>query len=160
MGGAFIVMPLNKLRLWQGSNSKGENGFSDYERACNVTDYLGLLEVDGTSCLVLADEPLMTTWYQITCNKGFLFRWVYGSSIAEVERHFPVLTDHIVFENNELLFKVNSQKLCLFDSALTSLDANFKSICFELNIGSYKIKTGFFEPNSSTKILVHELSQA
>lgn len=61
MGGPLIVVPVSALEHWAGcSESWGEEGVhDDYDRACDVEGYAGVLNVGtgGAQALVLADNP-------------------------------------------------------------------------------------------------------
>jgi len=64
---------------------------TDYDRACDVEGYLGLLDIGAGHGLVLGDDPNATAW-QAYANSGdgeevvggILIRWVYANSEADV----------------------------------------------------------------------------
>jgi hypothetical protein len=64
MGGPLIAIPASALAAWHGCAEDGivlsdADTPDDYDRACDVEDLAGVIEVgaDGAQALVLADEP-------------------------------------------------------------------------------------------------------
>ncbi|MFJ4572546.1 Imm21 family immunity protein [Streptomyces sp. NPDC088846] len=55
-GGPFLVVPHAALSHWTGTEG-------DYDRACEMTDLVGVLELpDEAEAFVLGDEPLPTAY--------------------------------------------------------------------------------------------------
>ncbi|WP_327234770.1 immunity 21 family protein [Streptomyces sp. NBC_01317] len=74
-GGPFVVLPASRLTHWLGSNG------SDYEAACEVEEYLGLVRVGAPELeatgLVVADEPLPAVYIpDLKC----VLQWQYAPS--------------------------------------------------------------------------------
>ncbi|MGW8437830.1 Imm21 family immunity protein [Nocardiopsis sp. NPDC055879] len=66
LGGPLIVIPCDLLESWNGS----EDG--DYERACKVESYAGVISVGGGEALVLGGTPDLTAY--IPYHRSFV-RW-------------------------------------------------------------------------------------
>ncbi|MFE2945299.1 Imm21 family immunity protein [Streptomyces sp. NPDC059255] len=84
MGGPLIVLPDSCVSTWGGCTEDGsvlgeEDGCDDYDRACAVDGWAGVIAVgEGVAtALVLADEPAMTCFMP----EGLLFvRWLAADS--------------------------------------------------------------------------------
>jgi hypothetical protein len=93
-GGPLVVLPRALLAAWRGTDDPlpGEaieatfrwnpgGVATDYDRACDVRDYAGVIAVGSGEALVLADEPLPTTW--LPGHRGGVFvRWRFGPDEA------------------------------------------------------------------------------
>jgi len=95
-GGPLLVLPCSLLSAWRGTDDpspgeKVEATFrwnpagvaTDYDRACDVSDFAGVIPVGSGEALVLADEPLPTTWLPAG-DGGSLARWRFGPDQASV----------------------------------------------------------------------------
>ncbi|ARF59234.1 hypothetical protein B1H19_04695 [Streptomyces gilvosporeus] len=91
-GGPLIVVPKSSVNAWGGSTADravlgGFDGpFSspgDYDRACEVEGWAGVISVgaDGAMALVLADEPATTCFVP---EKLMFVRWLAADSEAEL----------------------------------------------------------------------------
>ncbi|WP_028662150.1 Imm21 family immunity protein [Saccharomonospora iraqiensis] len=60
-GGPLIAIPESVLGRWFGAFG-GTTDVEDYDRACSIYDYVGVIEVGGKPALVLAGEPAATTF--------------------------------------------------------------------------------------------------
>jgi hypothetical protein len=70
-GGPLIVMPRSVSPSWKGT--AGE----DYQEACNVEDYLGLVARDWGAVVVLGDAPLRTAVIHQPDGPAIV-RWIYA----------------------------------------------------------------------------------
>jgi hypothetical protein len=87
MGGPLIVIPVSALDQWGGCTEDGvivggTDVPDDYDRACDVEGWAGIVEV-GTegSGLVLADEPATTCYLP---EQNVFLRWLAADSDAEL----------------------------------------------------------------------------
>ncbi|MEU0786466.1 Imm21 family immunity protein [Streptomyces sp. NPDC006173] len=84
MGGPLITLPESCVNAWGGCTESGsvlgeDNGCDDYDRACAVDGWAGVIAVgEGpATALVLADEPAKTRFMP----EGLLFvRWLAADS--------------------------------------------------------------------------------
>lgn len=129
---------------------------TDYGKACMINNYLGLVKVQNEDVLVIADEPLSTSFFFVS-EKPVLARWIYGEDKASVN-YFLLNIEVDLIENWHFEFIIDffSDKQFLFDS-VNSFDKKIKQY-LEINIkkGCYKIFTSLFEPDDKTKLVLHK----
>src|SRR5690348_5768536 len=95
-GGPLLLVEKKHLFAWEGSDNPSPgrrveaqfrwnpNGpATDFDRACDVDDYVGLIDVGVGKGLVLGDETFMTTWLPLK-DGGILVRWVFGKNEESV----------------------------------------------------------------------------
>ncbi|WP_194869403.1 Imm21 family immunity protein [Myxococcus sp. AB025B] len=71
-GGPLVVIPRSVIAEWKGTPA-------DYEEACGIEDYLGLLCREWGDVLVLGDEPLRTG--VVARPEGpVIVRWMFAPS--------------------------------------------------------------------------------
>ncbi|MER5753679.1 Imm21 family immunity protein [Streptomyces sp. NPDC002088] len=87
MGGPLIIIPVSALDQWGGCTEDGvivggTDVPDDYDRACDVEGWAGIVEV-GTegSGLVLADEPATTCYLP---EQNIFLRWLAADSDVEL----------------------------------------------------------------------------
>ncbi|MEV5520436.1 Imm21 family immunity protein [Streptomyces sp. NRRL S-1314] len=88
MGGPLIVVPESCVTAWGGCTEDGSvlgdaDGRDDYDRACEVEDWAGVIAVGAgaATVLVLADEPAKTCFLP---EKLLFVRWLAADSEAEL----------------------------------------------------------------------------
>lgn len=160
-GGPLILLDQKGLISWEGSSEK--NDTTDYERACLIEDYLGLVEVADSFGLVLGDEPSQTTWQPISQTQGIIIRWVWADNEAQIENSLENIISSDKWEDTNIEIEFQTDSLFLFDSALNcklnehldnSLD---NSLEIKLDSGNYSLKNLFYKPDESLNLLVHKL---
>lgn len=131
---------------------------TDYDRACDVSDYAGVIDVSDGNGLVLGDEPMSTSWWPAPALRGGMFvRWNCGESDEAVLRHLRDLSDKW-FEPTSLVFRVDDPEHCLFDSASPGQRIRQdESIKVMLAMGLYAIDTALYKPDSQTFLVIHKL---
>ena len=85
-GGPLIAVPTSALGEWTGASMDDGDSWGDYDRACQVDGFVGVLDVGADQALVLADEPASTTYLP---DRRIFVRWIYANSEAEVVRLVP-----------------------------------------------------------------------
>ena len=131
---------------------------SDYDKACTVADFVGLVESGAGSVLVLGDEPFPTAW-KPAAEGGFLICWICADSHEEVEALLESSDLRADLRDTGLTFKTDGASV-LFDASEPGDDIRAESSELELDAGSYQVLTGVLSPDSRTKLLVHELRRA
>jgi hypothetical protein len=131
-------------------------GETDYDRACAVRDYAGLVVVGDGYGLVLGDEPLATTWVEATTNRpGNLVCWLYSedeSSILGQAEQVP----ESAFPPTGLDFAVTCSRHFLFDAALCGVSMRMGDFLeLALHPGRYSVQTAVYEPDKRTGLIVH-----
>ena len=92
-GGPLIVIPEVVLPFWSGAD--GDETSSDYDRACDVDGYIGLVPVGDTRALVLGDEPASTAFLP---EHGTFVRWCAADSEDELLAGVPAALEAAVWE--------------------------------------------------------------
>jgi hypothetical protein len=154
-GGPLLLLSESCLAEWQGINPR-QGGESDYDRACGVEAYLGLVKVGDSYGIVLDDEPLQTTWLEpFDQRPGMFIRWRYADSETAILRHVQHVPD-TVFCLDEVEFIVSEARHFLFDAALPGWAVvSGDSLEILLPVGKYKIQTGVYQPDATTAMILH-----
>jgi len=171
-GGPLIVAPAEIAPQWRGvqgwSPSEGRWGLagesvSDYARACGTDDYLGTLQVGHGKALILGDEPMQTAFIP-NSEGGILVRWMYAESEGGVRRALGAFPES-AWEPTPHRIEVAREGLLVFDSACPGdalpppsgdgVPASW--IRIELPTGTYTVDTADYEPDGSTRLILHRL---
>jgi len=172
-GSPLILLPRELIACWEGIALPGpgravEARFrwhgdfskpaSDYDRACDINDYLGLLSVGTGFGLVLNDQPLRTCWFAISDSAGLLVRWDYADDENSVQDSLTK-TPGDIWQPTEFSLEVKSGELVLFDSSHQGMEAmeacEFLSIL--LQPGLYSVDSSEYRPDERTSLLLHRL---
>ncbi|HET7077814.1 MAG TPA: Imm21 family immunity protein [Chloroflexia bacterium] len=168
-GGPLLLLPGEYLAAWEGTNPPSEGRIldarfrwgdpaavsTDYDRACDVAEYLGLLDVGGGQGLVLGDAPLATAWLPDgdSGRAGMLVRWVSADNEVQILVALAHIPDH-VWDPAPLLFPAGSTPLYLFDAAIPGSEVD-NYLTLDLDPGSYLIHTAIYKPDDSTELILH-----
>ena len=176
-GGPLVLISDKSYKLWSGilkRSSYVENRLeeainfmdaeeTDYGRACEIQDYLGVVDIGSDFALVFGDEPMLSTVQYTTDKKIIVARWVYADSEKFVDQILQAL-DTAKIDNWQLslTFEFLSDKQYLFDAA-----SNFRMIendtenYLTVNIaqGRYTIWTSVYEPDDKTRLLIHKFER-
>ncbi|MDT5268358.1 MAG: hypothetical protein QOH49_544 [Acidobacteriota bacterium] len=158
-GGPLVLLEEHLLPEWRGhdgSTAQEHEGRTDYERACDVDDYLGLVEVGSGRALVLGDEPMQTTWCPSPEGSGVvLLRWQWADSEAAVIDAAGDMPEES-WESTGLIFQTSGRDLVLFDSAYPG-DEPGERLTIQLARGQYGIDTAHYRPDAETSLVLHRL---
>ncbi|MEW1914083.1 Imm21 family immunity protein [Kitasatospora sp. NPDC085895] len=147
LGGPLIVVPEAVLEAWSGSAG------DDYDRACAVEGFTGLIEVGSAQALVLGDEPASTAYLP---ERGVFVRW----SAAESEEAMLAGVDTAMRTaswESELLWQVPGP-VVLFDSAWTSAKCHHQDhVRVALEAGPYAVRAAYVEPGPETWLTLVQL---
>ena len=161
-GGPLILMERQGLRSWRGSVKLTENQtagdvlyLSDYDRACSVEDYVGVIPVGSSQALIFNDEPLQTTWWPVDKRGGIVVRWRWAPNQEAIVDVMSKLA--VEWENTGIDINYPKGDLIIFDSALhfEEVDA---SLDVQLEPGTYAVQTAEYEPNQQVSLLFHLLT--
>ncbi len=171
LGGPLLLLPASVLKYWTGYQPtnhpaadcisprwKGDpdGPVTDYDRACSVEGYLGLIDVGDAEGLVLGDEPNSTTWVSAD-GGGLLVRWVYAEDEDGVLRSLHELCD-ADFGKAELSLPVPTSPLLLFDSASPAgQELVEEALAIQMATGIYDVITADYRPNTQTQLIIHRL---
>lgn len=170
-GGPLLVVAKEHLIAWEGAANpspgrKIEAQFrwtpngpaTDYDRACDVDDYIGLIDVGSGKGIVLGDEPLMTTWLPLA-DGGLLARWVCADSEEEFLTAVRRIPDD-TYEDSGFSLAVEDSPLVLLAACESSQDNIYPRIECQLPAGSYRILTTHYEADERTSLICHRLQIA
>ncbi|MCG5464125.1 immunity 21 family protein [Micromonospora sp. MED01] len=151
-GGPLVVVPTTALGDWKGASDDDDDSWGDYDRACEVDGYAGVLDVGADQALVLADEPASTTYLP---DQRIFVRWLYAVSEAEVVRLVPRAVEIAGWEDAGTW--TTSGPAELFDSGYTGDGLEHTThLTVDLARGTYLIRTAFVQPDKRTALmLVH-----
>ncbi|MFJ4703047.1 Imm21 family immunity protein [Streptomyces sp. NPDC088768] len=145
-GGPFIVVPHTALSHWSGTEG-------DYDRACEVMDLVGVLELpDGAEALVLGDEPLSTAYLP---EHRVLVRWCYAESEEGVAEIILAGIPTAKWDEGPVLSITG--ELVMFDAAYFGAEVGTltDSTVLELGAGRCRVDSASIEPDQLTSFRVH-----
>ncbi|MGW0762139.1 immunity 21 family protein [Streptomyces sp. NPDC002814] len=143
-GGPLIAVPETVLPFWAGAD--GDETASDYDRACEVDGFVGLLPVGDSAALVLGDEPALTTF--LPAHDTFV-RWCAADSEDELLAHVPEALATAVWAD-EVRWHVPGPVL-LFDSAWPGGDCERAGhLRIDLDPGPYAVRVAQVQPGPET----------
>lgn len=179
-GGPLLLVPGEYLSSWRGIDPPPDGRHieaqfrwagpdepaTDYDRACDVTGYVGLLDIGAGQGVVLGDEPHSTAWRPLLAGDsdndlgGLLIRCVYADSddddiIAALE-HVP----QAAWQDEDLALDVGHEPLYLLDAAYAGSDLEGDDhLTIHLPAGRYTIATAEYEPDDHTSLVLHRLTR-
>ncbi len=150
-GGPLVLMPRAAMSEWKGALGDG----SDYDLACSVEDYAGIIRWKSIDVLVLGDEPLQTA-AQVTADQLILVRWMYApdeESILECldpdKWGAPVET---------LRWAVQEADCVLFDAGVEGASVQDK-IEISMDTGAYRIATHVVKSLPDVGAVIHAITR-
>jgi hypothetical protein len=131
----------------------------DYDRACDVDDYLGEITVGCGSGVILGDEPLATVWRPCSnAEGGVLVRCRFVESDEDWNRLLATVPD-LDFELSSCTLEAPSGCLALFDSAFPGAGfiAEGAGSWVYVPPGLYQVGIREWQPQSDAAFLLHHL---
>ncbi|HEX8288441.1 MAG TPA: Imm21 family immunity protein [Pyrinomonadaceae bacterium] len=170
-GGPLLLLLEKHLDAWDGTDepSNGrivEANFrwnpdisaTDYDRACDVDDFLGVIDVGEGQGIVFGDKPLMTTWLPLTTELGKMFvRWVEAENEADLIE-FATSFSQTDFHDTLVSITVEDSDLILFAAYEAGRDNFDVRLRIGLANGRYKFST-LYVSDRLTTVLCHRLSK-
>ncbi|WP_309896650.1 Imm21 family immunity protein [Archangium sp.] len=127
---------------------------SDYELACGVEGFAGVIEKAGCQVLVLGDEPLQTA-VSLLNGKPCLVRWVYAPSPDVAETAVGAMQSvHLRGPLESSTIRLENSPLILMDAGATGEHPG-DTLELELEPGAYRAHVYEFAPAEAMKFLVH-----
>ena len=143
-GGPLIAVPETVLPFWAGAD--GEENASDYDRACEVDGFVGLLPVGDSAALVLGDEPAATAYLP---EHGTFVRWWAANSEDELLAGVPAALA-VADWGQEVHWTVPGP-VVLFDSAFPGSETQrTDTFRVELAPGRYAVRAANVQPGPET----------
>lgn len=160
-GGPLIMMEAALLPRWGGNLHSAESpndALTDYDRACEVNDYIGIIPQGGRHALVLNDEPMQTACLSTADTSVLLIRWEYASDedmVAQYARSIPEES----WEPTGLIFNVSQSPLMVFDSVYAGNEVE-DEVTIQLRPAAYAIDSVRYQPDTETSLILHRLKIA
>jgi len=157
-GGPLILIDSDLALEWGGlsGNSGSPESLSDYERACSIDDYLGLLGVQKGVALVLGDEPMRTSVKRLEQDDVMIVRWVWSPNETQIIESLPLALESADWLETALTIKHSSETFVIFDSAEQFSEVS-NLLEFPFSPGLSRISTLEFKPNDSIFLVLHRI---
>lgn len=144
------------LKYWRGFDLReNPDHITDYDRACQVNEYVGTIAVDSGYGLVLGGEPFQTAWLQFP--ETIMVCWDHAENETAVVEALSNLPSGN-WEDTEVEIQFSGGKLILFDSAFDENEID-ESLEIEVPKGKYKVQTFHYVPNKQTSMILHRFNQ-
>jgi hypothetical protein len=154
-GGPLILLEHRLISSWGGAFAPQDE--TDYDRACAIEDYVGLISVGPGYGLVLGDEPMQTSWSTLTEeNGGVLVRWQWARNENAVIRTLHQVPEEL-WTHTDLSFSKTEGPLLLFDAACPGKNI-VSSLTIDLGRGRYSIDFAHYQPDRETSLILHRLT--
>jgi hypothetical protein len=146
-GGPLVLIPESKVKYWRGIDGSSERGVAtDYERACAIEGWAGVLGVKGVPALVIGDEPNLTCISQHHSGLPMIVRWRAARSedaLMDAAREYDLTTA----PDLSFLWEVADTRCQLFDSTSNGSDGDLEFLPLTLEPGTYEVRTFSSETN-------------
>jgi hypothetical protein len=117
---------------------------TDYDRACDIDDYAGLVPVGSGVGIVLGQDNIPATWQPLPNGGGILAR-LYTSETGEYPHALPPLPPDLTWESVGE-FPTDGSPLVLFDSTEAGDEPPiFPSLPVDLAAGRYAVESSIFK---------------
>jgi hypothetical protein len=167
-GGPLALIPRAVLPHWSGVEAPVDatpraatwrldptGPVTDYDRACSIEEYAGVLPVGQGEALILGQEPLPTAW-RPNRHGGLFIRWICAESEADVLRLLDQPHDALNWVD-EAVFRVTHTPLVLIDAADVGFDLSGPSFELDLSPAAYTVRRGQATDSAGTELLLHRL---
>lgn len=146
---------------WRGFNFSNINPefVTDYDRACEIDDYIGIIDIDSGYGLVLGDDPCQTTWFQFPeIQNGLLVRWIFAENAESNNINLPF--EKCIFTPvfcQSVSCKLLNASITEDSCEGTNVDEKLR---IEMSKGWYEVETLLYEPNKQTSLILHRFSNS
>jgi hypothetical protein len=158
-GGPLVCIERCFAHLWSGLNRSTSGGSSDYDRACAIKDYVGVLDIGPAQALVLGDMPLSTSIWNDANGEKYIYivRCVYTNSDEIVKK---IIEDHKYLDFSDPLeiisIHFSTRNIVMFDSAFTGINKE-DYIAFECPFNHVHVDTKLIAVDQIASLVVHRL---
>lgn len=158
-GGPLILLEESLLKHWHGFNLADDPDYiTDYNRACEINEFVGIIPVVSGYGLVFGGEPFQTAWLPFPeAKNGLLVCWNFAENESAVMDALNNLQS-VKWEKTDIEIKFSGDKLILFDSALPGSEINEK-LEIEIPAGRYLVETAHHLPNKETSLIIHHFKK-
>lgn len=165
-GGPLICVEKELANSWRGILGNSVNDrtaiptSNDYDRACAVSDYVGIVVLPPKYALVFGDMPLETTVYCPSSEISLVVRVFYMDPGADLLQIFAAHGSLSFVDSIESIdCEIQTGHMVIFDSAINGLHQAYDKLSFDISPGSYQILTKIFELDSRTSVLIHKFAR-
>lgn len=166
-GGPLIVMEEALLDFWEGSDAPsdgreviaefrwGLDVATDYDKACDVNDFAGVIEMNGGHAFVLSTNgDAMATWLpNFEGFAGAFVEWGYADDERDlVEEASCLIKESAFLETHE--FNVHSSPCVLCVAAERGREDTYPRQSFDLIPGKYLVRSGV-RTTEQTSVVCH-----
>ncbi|MFJ4188151.1 Imm21 family immunity protein [Kitasatospora sp. NPDC089509] len=150
-GGPLVVVPETALLSWLGSDGDGSE--DDYDRACGVDSWTGLVPVGQENVLVLGGDPASTTFLP---EHDLFVRWCAAESEAELLYSIGAAIGAAAWEPD--LHWAVSGPVLLFDAVWSGNEITGDDhLRVALEPGCYAVRAAHVEPDPLTSLVLVQL---
>jgi len=164
-GGPLICLGHSTILSWKGVDGLSEHKYhkkgyrNDYERACDIKDYLGVIPILSSNGIVLGDMPLDTTVLTGKNGLPLIARAFYSEPLTDIA---SVLVGEMDPENTteveSVSISVDEKNWHIFDSAYPGYIGLKRCLSIALPAVELCVKTFEYKPDSRTFLLVHQFN--
>ncbi|GMA98779.1 Imm21 family immunity protein [Pelosinus sp. IPA-1] len=144
-GGPHLLLEKRLVPHWMGTTDiQDDDKATDYDRACNIEDYIGIIPVSNGCGLVVSEDVAKSTWIASEDgNGGFLVVLNYiGDDVDESLIVNKIRTvDRSLFEATNLQFSVQDNYVYLFAACDCGPEWLYGCAEIQLKPGIYSIDT-------------------
>lgn len=147
-------MAKTSLSAWEGTGIEKFETWSDYDRACEVEDYVGLIKVGDDEALVLGDMPSNTARVVVDSSAVLFIRWIWAddeNQVVNAMKGFSIAEQDWAKMDLEIRFPVSD--IVLFDSSYPG-EAVEEMLEMTIEPGVYKPQTLSYEPSPATNLFL------
>ena len=160
-GGPLILCSSKNITYWGGAGRSSDAFQSDYQLACAVNKYIGVVSIGSGEALVLGDEPNLTSF--IECRPGYylLARIIYADKYPRVSEIIEI-SKNTEFDQSAFHFEMDYNEAVLFDATeigdeLFSIARSDEYIISSMVPGKYDITTKRQCLMPETMVMLHML---
>ena len=148
-GGPLALVAMPDVAGWCGIDG------TDYQKACLVEDYFGLIETESCQqAIIFGSDPCLTAITSSASLECLVVRWIYADSRSSVEEIVRNLDDDVFSDPIETTsVSITQSNHLLFDSAWSGQAAT--GIEIDIPVGRYKVKTVVYDPDDRTSLILH-----
>jgi hypothetical protein len=135
---------------------------TDYERACGVRGYLGVLNVGPAEALVLGEEPMQTSVWSPADSTVVLIRWRYARDDKSVGRLLAGLGKEQLGPGR-VVVDFREADVRLFDCAVAGKTSGSDAaghLDISLISSRVSVSTDIWEPDKETCLILHCIRSA
>jgi hypothetical protein len=152
-GGPLILLEDRLLGSWVGTGTgvwKPGSG-TDYDRACALDDWVGVIDVGAGKALVLGSEPTRTARLEAP-GGALLVRWLHAPVGWQPDALETLLDQRW---EPSTTWTITGATQTLLDAAEPGADEQADRLRLALRPGEYQVLTAEHRPDGETRMVLH-----